>query len=357
MKNTSTKMTTTATTVLKATMTSQARLRQAAAAEQWRQHRFRAMNTEVHTWVFGRNEDAAAQVAATFHQQERTMSRFDAASELSRLNQSPDRQVTVSPALFAPLAVAFWAAEATGGLFDPTLLTPLQAAGYDRSFELIVERAAFRWTVAPEMAAMPGVQHRPLASWRQVTLLPETQQVRRPVGLGIDLGGMGKGWAVDRAADLLNAQEPFLVNAGGDLFAHGHPGDARGWRVAVEHPLDPARWVARLRLTHHALATSTVMKRRWLKEGQTMHHLIDPRTGRPAVTDALSVSVVAERTVVAEVLAKAALILGAEDGLAWLGAIPGVAALMYTSAGALRWTPSLEPMIEELAADAAHGEI
>jgi thiamine biosynthesis lipoprotein len=338
-------------------MISQVRLPQAAIIDPWRQHHFRAMNTDVHTWVCGRDEHTAAQVETLFRRQERTMSRFDAASELSRLNQSPDRQVTVSPALFAPLAVAFWAAEATGGLFDPTLLTPLQAAGYDRSFELIVERAAFRWTVAPEMAAMPGVQHRPLASWRQVTLLPETQQVRRPVGLGIDLGGMGKGWAVDRAADLLNAQEPFLVNAGGDLFAHGHPGDARGWRVAVEHPLDPARWVARLRLTHHALATSTVMKRRWLKEGQTMHHLIDPRTGRPAVTDALSVSVVAERTVVAEVLAKAALILGAEDGLAWLGAIPGVAALMYTSAGALRWTPSLEPMIEELAADAAHGEI
>jgi hypothetical protein len=150
MKNMSTKMTTTATTVMKATMISQARLRQAATAGQWRQHRFRAMNTDVHTWVFGRNEDATAQVAATFHQQERTMSRFDAASELSRLNQSPDRQVTVSPALFAPLSVAFWAAEATDGIFDPTLLAPLQAAGYDRSFELIVERAAFRWTVAPE---------------------------------------------------------------------------------------------------------------------------------------------------------------------------------------------------------------
>ncbi len=338
-------------------MISPARLTQAAVTEQWRQHHFRAMNTNVHTWVFGRDERTTAQVEETFRQQERTMSRFDAASDLSRLNQAPDREVTVSPALFAPLSVAFWAAEVTGGIFDPTQLAPLQAAGYDRSFEPIVERAAFRWTAAPEMADMPGVHHRRLATWRQVALLPETRQVRRPVGLGIDLGGMGKGWTVDRAADLLNGQGPFLVNAGGDLFAHGHPGDARGWRIDVEHPLDPTRWIARLRLTHHALATSTVTKRRWLKDGHAMHHLIDPRSGRPAVTDAVSVSVVAPRTVVAEVLAKTALILGAEDGLAWLGEMPGVAALIYTSAGALRWTPTLEPMIEALAADAAHGEM
>ena len=315
------------------------------------------MNTDIHAWVFDAGQQVANQVESLFRQQERTMSRFDATSELSRLNQSPDPEVSVSPALFAPLAVAFWAAEATGGLFDPTLLAPLAAAGYDRSFELVVERASFRWAAPPELADMPGVQHRRLATWRQVTLLPETQRVRRPVGLGIDLGGMGKGWSVDRAADLLNGHGPYLVNAGGDLFAHGQPGDARGWRIDVEHPLHPARWIARLRLTHHALATSSVTKRRWLKNGQTMHHLIDPRTGRPAVTDALAVTVVADRTVVAEVLAKAALILGAEEGLAWLGEMPGVAALIYTSTGQLCWTPSLELMIDEMATNATLGEM
>ena len=99
------------------------------------------------------------------------------------------------------------------------------------------------------------------------------------------------------------------------------------------------------------------MKRRWLKNGQTMHHLIDPRTGRPAVTDALAVTVVADRAVVAEVLAKAALILGTAEGLAWLGEMPGVAALIYTSTGQLRWTPSLEPMIDEVATSATLREM
>ena len=80
------------------------------------------MNTDIHAWVFDAGQQVANQVESLFRQQERTMSRFDAASELSRLNQAPDPEVSVSPALFAPLAVAFWAAEATGGLFDPTLL-------------------------------------------------------------------------------------------------------------------------------------------------------------------------------------------------------------------------------------------
>jgi len=314
----------------------------------WQQHHFRAMTTDVYAWACTADAQVVRQVETLFHAQERCMSRFDAASELSRLNASPDRQVAVSPALFAPLTAAFWAADATGGLFDPTLLAPLAAAGYDRSFEHIVERASFRWTAAPELAGMPGVQHRRLASYRQVTLLAATQQVERPPGLGIDLGGMGKGWAVDRAADLLNGEAPFLVNAGGDLFAHGLPGDAHGWRIDVEHPLQPERWIARLRLTHHALATSSVMKRRWRQDGQTMHHLIDPRTGQPADTDVLSCTVVAGRTVVAEILAKAALILGAEAGLAWLGEMPGAAALVYTSDRQVRWTPNLEPLIDAI---------
>lgn len=319
----------------------------------WQQHSFRAMNTAVHVWAFAAAAGAAADVETLFRQEERCMSRFDAASELSRLNSAPAPEVTVSPSLFAPLAAALWAAEATGGLFDPTLLAPLARAGYDRSFEHIVERASFQWTVAPDLADLPGVRHRRPASFRSVTLLPETRQVRRPVGLGIDLGGMGKGWTVDRAADLLNARGPFLVNAGGDLFAHGRPGDVDGWRIEVEHPLDPARWIARLRLTHHALATSSVMKRRWLKDGRTMHHLIDPRTGSPAETDALAVTVVAQRTMLAEVLAKAVLLLGVEAGLNWLGDTPGVGALVYTAAGELRWTPNLETLIEEVAADGA----
>jgi thiamine biosynthesis lipoprotein len=163
-----------------------------------------------------------------------------------------------------------------------------------------------------------------------------------------DLGGMGKGWTVDRAADLLNGDGPFLVNAGGDLYAHGRPGDERGWTVILEHPLTPDHWMARLYVDHAGVATSTIMKRRWRCNGQTRHHLIDPRTGEPAVTDALSVTVIAQRTVTAEILAKVALILGATAGLTYLTGLAGIEGLIYRADGHILTTPGLSPMLDVL---------
>jgi thiamine biosynthesis lipoprotein len=172
------------------------------------------------------------------------------------------------------------------------------------------------------------------SSYRDVHLDRTRREVIRPPHVQIDLGGMGKGWAVDRTADLMPAASPYLINAGGDLYAHGYPGDARGWEIELVHPLDPESTLARLYLANCALATSTIAKRRWRKGGQIMHHLIDPRgeAGRkePAHTDALSVTVVASRTVFADVLAKVALILGASEGLTYLENIPEVEGVIYT---------------------------
>jgi thiamine biosynthesis lipoprotein len=177
---------------------------------------------------------------------------------------------------------------------------------------------------------------------------PGARTVRKPVGLQFDLGGMGKGWAVDRAADRLHAHRAFLVNAGGDLYAQGQPGDGRGWRIALEHPLHPDRWMAQLFVQDRGLATSSIMKRRWHKAGRLAHHLIDPRTGQPAHTDALSVTVLAPRTVLAEIHAKAALILGAGAGLAYLETLPDVEGLIFTAAGRIAYTAGLAPLIDAL---------
>ena len=179
-----------------------------------------------------------------------------------------------------------------------------------------------------------------------VVLNPSAGTVRRPVDLQFDLGGMGKGWTVDRAADRLQACRAFLVNAGGDLYAQGQPGDDRGWRIALEHPLHPDRWMAQLFVQNRGLATSTIMKRRWRTGGRLAHHLIDPRTGQPAQTDALSVTVLAPRTVLAEIYAKAALILGAEAGLAYLETLPDVEGLIFTAAGGIACTAGFAPWLD-----------
>jgi thiamine biosynthesis lipoprotein len=162
---------------------------------------------------------------------------------------------------------------------------------------------------------------------------------------------MGKGWTVDRAADRLQGLGPFLVNAGGDIFAYHSPAGQRGWQIDLVHPLKPDLSIARLHLHHRALATSTTAKRRWQQAGQLKHHLIDPRTGQPAQTDALSVSVIADRTVMAEIYAKVALILGAELGLAYLQSLPGVEGLIYTIDSKIAYTEGLIPWLDRLEPD------
>jgi thiamine biosynthesis lipoprotein len=316
----------------------------------WQQHNFVAMNTGVQAWWYGNGAVQPQAFEALFRNYERVLSRFDASSDLAQLNRSVQAICPVSAPLLAALQAAMWAAEITGGLYDPTLLAELEKAGYDRSFDHIVERAQFQWDTTirshQDSATSYPVGGR-VSDWRSVQLLADQQAVCRPTGLRFDLGGMGKGWTVDRAADLLHGQGPYLVNAGGDLYAAGRPDGLHGWTLEIEHPLQPQNSLARLQLHDAALATSTVTKRRWRQGNDIRHHLIDPRSGQPAQTDALSVSVIAQRTVIAEVLAKAALLLGAEAGLTYLAATPGVEGLIYRSDGQVMYTAGCEQLLLE----------
>ncbi len=316
----------------------------------WQQHAFRAMNTAVTVATYAQDTGRPEAVEALFRRTEQGLSRFLPDSDLSRLNAGMMGAGSVSADLFDALEIALWAAAFTGGLYDPTILGDLEAAGYDRSFEYVARRGDFHWPVAPDLAGAPHVSRQRTLNYTAVSLDRAAHSVQRPAGLRLDLGGMGKGWAVDRAAELLNGEGPFLVNAGGDLYAHGRPGDTRGWAVTLEHPLAPDRWMARLYLDHAGLATSTVMKRRWQHNGHARHHLIDPRTGEPAATDALSVTVVAQRTVLAEIFAKVALILGATAGLDYLANLAGVEGLIYTADGHILTTPGLATYLDTVEA-------
>jgi thiamine biosynthesis lipoprotein len=131
-------------------------------------------------------------------------------------------------------------------------------------------------------------------------------------GTGVDLGGIAKGWMADRLCAAMGGN--LLANLGGDLFAAGTGPDGEGW------PIDLAGTTVLLQ--DQGAATSSVRKRAW---GAGLHHLIDPRTGRPAASDLAQVSVVAANAAEAEVSAKTALLLGsgqareflAARGLAW----------------------------------------
>ncbi len=305
---------------------------------------FRAMNTDVVAVVVADDPDEAdaalRDVENLFTTTEAALSRFRPESELSRLNRSTGTPARVSPLLYAAVEAALAAARATGGLFDPTILGALVAAGYDRSFELIrdrrprassggVERGDRRGPPAPEMREVLAAR----ATWRDIRLDPRTRTITLPDGHGIDLGGIGKGWTVDRAAARLRRFRDFAIDAGGDIYASGVQADRTPWTIGVEDPRDPRRDLLTLAVRDRAVATSTVAHRRWEQDGRARHHLIDPRTGQPSQSAVLAATVVADSVARAETLTKAALLLGPEQGRCFLDAQPDAEGMLVLANG------------------------
>ena len=159
---------------------------------------------------------------------------------------------------------------------------------------------------------MPG------GGWRAIRLDAPARQVTLPAGIGVDLGGLAKGLAVDAALARLRGLglTPALISAGGDLALAGTPPAAADWAIAV--PGLDRSWTIPLR--GGAMATSGIARRRWRQAGRERHHLLDPRTGAPAQSGLWSATVVAGRCGQAEVAAKAAFVLGAGAGADFLEA-------------------------------------
>jgi thiamine biosynthesis lipoprotein len=339
---TMTMTTTTNMTMTTTTMTTTMTTKRASAPEWgWQQHSFRAMNTGVFAQLFTPRRSPGRTVEEMFRYYEQLLSRFQPSSELSRLNSHPEPVFVASADLYAAVEAAIWAAQQTGGIFDPTILPYLERAGYDCTFAALPNKRSLAAGEAPFQNETTVAQPDNGSNYRHVRLDPSARLIGRPVGLLFDLGGMGKGWTVDRAVDDLRDSGAFLINAGGDLFAFGTPPNAPGWDVHLAHPTRPEISIATLSVAHRAVATSTIARRRWLHDNRINHHLIDPRTGRSAGTDVVSVSVVCERVFTAEVYAKTALIMGRYQGLDFLESVPGVEGLMVMVGGDIVLTSGL----------------
>ena len=143
---------------------------------------------------------------------------------------------------------------------------------------------------------------------------PDENLIFLPHGIRLDLGGIAKGWIAEQAALILaDYSRACLVDAGGDMFMVGLPENEAAWQIDLEDPLDADRSLTSLRVPPGALTTSSVVKRKWMQGETSRHHLIDPRTGEPAETDWLSVTVAAPHADMAEVFAKALLIAGPQE--------------------------------------------
>jgi FAD:protein FMN transferase len=246
------------------------------------------------------------------------LTRYSVASELSILNSDPREEVPLGPTLAAVLRAGRRATEWTEGLADITLLRARLAAEGLAEQEQGRVSQAFDWSLA--------------AGGRGEAV------VHRSPAVQFDLDGIGKGWLADRALRLLTSWPSAIVDADGDLAIACAPG--KTWEVSVDDPRTPGASLAVLRLTAThgvpglwGVATSGTSIHRWKVAGQTRHHLIDPRTGRPADTDVTQATVIAGSAQRAEALAKAAVIAGKYEGLALLERARVQGAVLLTDAG------------------------
>jgi thiamine biosynthesis lipoprotein len=283
--------------------------------------RFRAMGSDVHVLVNG--PASLLQVARDrIEELERCWSRFRPDSEISRLNALAGSPMAVSPETLGLVGRALEGARVTGGRFDPTVLGDVLRAGYDRTFE--------------ELGGAGGAAGSPLGrGWARVVVDAARSSVTLPAGVGLDPGGIGKGYAADLVVSELRAAGAagVCVNLGGDLRAEGRAPGGGSWVVGIEHPLRPGP-AAMVTLAGGAVATSSRVRRTWGPDGDRRHHLIDPATGAPADTGLAAVTVLAARGWQAEVLAKAAFLGGLDRGRALL-TVAGADGLLVDDRGGL----------------------
>ena len=227
--------------------------------------------------------------------------------------------VSVSPLLAEAVAVALRAAQLTDGDVDPTVGGVLADLGYDRDFAELTP---------PEQPAdagsgPPAVRVRVIPGWRSLRVDLATGRLTVPAGVQLDLGATVKGWAADRAAARIAAEAGcgVLVSLGGDTAVAGQPPED-GWRIRVqdrtalpgEPPEGPSQVVT---IRDGGLATSSTAARRWRRGGDVLHHILDPRTGRPAAPVWRTVSVAAGTCADANTAATAAIIRG-RQAIGWL---------------------------------------
>ena len=289
------------------------------------------MGTRVEVVAHDVPADGAHLVESLLERCESSWSRFRPDSDLSTLNRSPRSCVAVPPLLEQAIGRAVAAWSATGGRFDPTVLDALEDAGYDRDFGAL------------DLRPRPAPTGRPVPGLTGVHV--ERGHVVRPVGLRLDLGGIGKGLAADLLADELRAagSGSVCVSVGGDVRVAGTP-PSGGWHVPVEDAHRDALAMVAV-LGSGALATSSTRVRRWpALDGGWIHHLVDPGSGRPADSGVSSVTVAAAEGWWAEALAKAALVAGADAG-----------ADLLAAAGASGWLSADDGRVVEVGAPVGWG--
>ncbi len=277
-----------------------------------------------HVEVKLREEDSG-QFPACFNEIqriERAFSRFLDDSELSRLNSNIGAWQDASPEMVLLVAKALQLYKDTGGLFDITVKETLDSLGYDKEYSFTRKPLLKRGLLHAIRKSVEG----------NVAL--DTKTGRILLNKQIDFGGFGKGYALDSVAKLLESRgvTHYYVNAGGDIIARRGEGQPE-WIILLEHPDDTSRVIGKIPLDGSAIAASAPNRRKW---GDGLHHLIDPRTGKPA-TGVKSTFVIARQGVDADAYATALFAAGFAGSIALCAKLP-IEALVISSEDKLFYT-------------------
>ena len=301
---------------------------------EWRDREEAIMGTRVAVEAW--HEDAAvaeaaiAAVIAEMHRVDRLMSHYKPESELSQVNgHAAAGPVTVAPELAALVARALEFSVLTDGAFDITYAS----VGY-----LYDYRAHERPSDAQIAASLPAV------NWRHVVVDREASTIRfSREGVRIDLGGIAKGYAVDRGISILADMgiRHGTVTAGGDTRILGDR-LGRPWIIGIRHPDDRQRVISRVPLSDAALSTSGDYERYFDEDGQRYHHIINPRTGRSA-GELRSVTIIGPDATTTDGLSTGVFVLGAERGLALIERLGDVDAVLVTREGKVLYSSGLAP--------------
>ncbi len=257
--------------------------------------------------------DAAAMAKRSLLRWHARFSRFESDSELTSFNRDPRPEVKVSPMLRRLIEVSIAASRETGGLVDATLGAEIERAGYRTHFTGPGISLGEALALAPPRSAARPSRH---PAGDQFAVDSRRSVVARRPGTAFDPGGIAKGVFADQLAAMLAGFDAFAIDCGGDIRLGGRRRAER--EVHVSSPFDDSV-LHTFELSAAGIATSGIGKRSWIgDDGLAAHHLLDPRTGRPAFTGIVQATALAQTAAEAEALAKAAILSGPERAPDWL---------------------------------------
>ncbi|WP_240554796.1 FAD:protein FMN transferase [Oceanicoccus sagamiensis] len=303
-----------------------------SAYAQWHNLAEDIMGTRVSVELWHKDQlqadQAMAAVMAVMHQVNASMSPYLESSELYQLNaHAAQTPVVVSADLFSLLQKSLYYSKISDGKFD------ISFASVGRFYN-------YRKSLAP--SERERLDNLPAINYRQIQLNSAQSSVRflHPQ-LKIDLGGIAKGYAVDRAIALLEQRgiASAIVSAGGDSRILG---DRRGtpWVMGIRHPRKAEQYAVRIPLINSAISTSGDYERFFIKDEQRVHHIINPATGK-SVSSVQSVSILAPLAVDSDALSTTVFVLGIEQGLALVNNMPGIDAIIIAADGRLHYSDEL----------------